>query len=120
MLTIEDIKIKGTALDRRVKITDSLRVQIRKMHKGGFTYKSLAEMFGVSVPTIERACMTKQKLDKLRKYFRNRRMYHYWNKSDEERSDMNYRWNTSKKLYREKLLLVKISSKGQEILTDVR
>ena len=51
------INIKNTQYDRRVKLTDEQREDIRYMHKEyGLSYNKLAKEFGVSKRCIQFVC----------------------------------------------------------------
>ena len=49
---MEAIKIVGTKLDRRVKLGQKEREEIKKLRGAGYTQQKLADMFGVSRRTI--------------------------------------------------------------------
>ena len=49
---MDAIKIVGTKLDRRVKLSQNERDEIKKLRDAGYTQQKLADMFGVSRRTI--------------------------------------------------------------------
>ncbi len=49
----EKIKIAGTKLDRRCKLSKEQKEAIKLLHEDGFSHRKLAEMFGCSKRSVQ-------------------------------------------------------------------
>lgn len=111
MVSEKDIKIKGTTLDRRYKLTKEDYKQIKAL-KGLKTQKEIAEMFGVSQSTVAYRSKSLREQKEQKERIREAKNNWYHNKTQEEKAEMNKRWDSSKKDYRMKLLFLKELSRA--------
>ena len=86
MSKIDDIRIAGTANDRRVKLTDTQRCEIRERYKAGnvSTY-TLANEYGVSRRTID-FVLHPDRYERCREQFKERRRDGRYDVPTEERA----------------------------------
>ncbi len=77
----EKIKIAGTKLDRRVKLTPEQRVEIRHEHEfGGKSYNALARMYSVSKRLVQFICCPEKEEQAKRRFKELRADGRYYNK----------------------------------------
>lgn len=98
----EKIKIANTEYDRRIKLTEEQRKEIREKYATGTVgHRPLAKEYGVSRSLI-RYVVDEEKYEKSKAYFRERRKDGRYNKSKEENNKiMKERRKYKQKLYLE-------------------
>lgn len=86
-MTIDRLRIAGTANDRRIKLTDTQRCEIRERYKAGnvSTY-TLANEYGVSRRTID-FVLHPDRYERCREQFKERRKDGRYKPSREEWAD---------------------------------
>ena len=98
----EKIKIANTEYDRRIKLTEEQKKEIREKYATGTVgHRPLAKEYGVSRSLI-RYVVDEEKYEKSKAYFRERRKDGRYNKSKEENNKiMKERRKYKQKLYLE-------------------
>lgn len=98
----ENIKIANTEYDRRIKLTEEQRKEIKEKYATGTVgHRPLAKEYGVSRSLI-RYVVDEEKYEKSKAYFRERRKDGRYNKSKEENNKiMKERRKYKQKLYLE-------------------
>lgn len=97
----EKIKIANTQYDRRIKLTDEQRKEIREKYATGTVgHRPLAKEYGVSRSLI-RLIVDEERYEKSKADFRERRKDGRYNKSREESNEL----AREKRRYKQKLYL---------------
>lgn len=104
------IKLRGTGLERDVKIHAEDKKQIKKYRKQGYTYNEIASIYGVSSTTIRRVLLSKKELRKYDDMQNALKRARWQSFSKEERFEIGKRWRESHEKYVEELLLTKLNN----------
>lgn len=68
---LNQIKIKGTPLDRRIKLTECDRKLIKELREEGLSLRGIASIVNLSYDTVRRSLMTEEQLTLLNIYKNN-------------------------------------------------
>ncbi len=101
------LKIKDTPLDRRYRVSKDEHNLINYLKREGFTNTELAILFHISIKSITRHLLDKDKYEEYKAYTKERKKIWYNKKSKDERSEMTKRWNESHNSYINELLNVR-------------
>lgn len=111
---MDSIKIKGTGLDRSIKVGPETKRFIRSLRKEEYTYKEIASFTGLSQTAIRYHCLGEIELNQLKEKSRTRKKDWYYSLSQDKRSAMGKKWAKSCKEYKEELLSTKIDNMNKK------
>lgn len=103
----KELKIKDTILDRRKKLTKSQIEEIKRLFNEGKSKADLAKQFNISYNSIDYHLASES--EKVKR--RINRMAYYYEKPEEERSEMNRQYYKSKEKYRRELFNTLVNNK---------
>lgn len=108
---MENLKIKNTALDRRIKVSPTLArvMQLLKSEKS-WTYQEIADQFGLSAPAVRYHCLDAAKKQEFKEKSAKRKAEWWRNTSQIKRQEFSRKWAQSCKDYKEALIETKFEN----------
>lgn len=107
---MDKIKLKGTGLERNVKVSNSLIKEIRRLRAEDYTYQEIAEVVNLSNTAVRYHCLSDADRETIKESNRARKKRWYHNKSVDERRAMSKKWRESIAKYQSELIDTRINN----------
>lgn len=107
---MDKIRLKGTGLERNVKVSSSVIKDIRRLRSEDYTYKEIAKIFNLSDTAVRYHCMSDADRELRKQANRAYKKKWYYNKSVDERRAMAKRWVESTAKYQSELIDTRLNN----------